>query len=204
MRSTYYLLLVLLVCATSCTAPSPKPNQVGVGVAADKAAIESLVRHMYEWHDADHSKNELEPADTKDTAYLGMDLDKLGLRLGELRRAHFFANEFIDNYDTLVRTVDRYLKNGKMQWNVGDLPPFGDDADPWTDSQDYPDGHSWDTVPFTFEQIDTTKATFTWTWGNPRESSRFSYRIRVAKAGGQWQIVYLQGFDRNAFLGEAL
>ena len=203
MRSTYPLLLVLLVCATACTAPSPKPNQMDVGAAAEQAAIETLVRQMYKWHDADHSKNELQPLDGSDTLYMGMDLDKLELRLGELRRTHFFTDEFIGNYDTLVRTIDRFLKNGKMQWHVGELPPFGDDADPWTDSQDYPDADnfSWDTVPLTFESIDSVKATLTWTWGNPQAEKGFSYRIRVVKVDGRWKVAYLQGFDRGTFIG---
>jgi hypothetical protein len=49
----------------------------------------------------------------------------------------FFSAEFLQNYDAIAKGIDTRLKTNKDEWMVGDMPPFGEDANPWCRCQDY-------------------------------------------------------------------
>lgn len=168
----------------------------------DKEQIINLVKQVYKWQMADTSKNDMVPLkDAKDSNYVGIDLNKHKIRLDELRKANFFSDEFIDNYNKIVLTVDRKLKSKEYEWPVGDLPPFGNDADPWCNCQDYPNDTAWwNAINFRFIDIDNKKSTLAWTWASSEfDKDRHEYTVRVVKINGVWKISYLQGFDFNEY-----
>lgn len=124
---------------------------------------------------------------------MGLDLEMHKKRISELKQTGFFASEFIDNYNKLALSIDTDLKNKKIEWLVGDMPPFGNDANPWCNCQDNPDNY-WKTLTITDLEIENNVATFNWTWGND-----FEYKVKAIKAGDVWEIAYLQGFDSTDF-----
>ena len=192
------LLLLIFGCNYGESKSSVETNSTSVvgNQDDDKKQIENLVRQVYQWHDTDNSKNEIEPiADGKRRNYIAIDIDKHTKRIQELRDASLFSDEFIENYDKIAQTINLQLKSGEMKWDVGDLPPFGNNANPWCNCQDYPYDKPWDKIVFTFQSLDSKTSTLTWTWGDSAFSKGFNYKVSAVKVNGNWKLSYLQGFD---------
>ena len=172
--------------------------------AADKEQIQNLIRQVLNWADSKNSIDLLPTkSDSKDSVYIGFDLDKHRLNLDKLKATNFFVTEFIENYNQIILTLDKGLRNGKYgQWLIGDLPTFifANDVQPWTMCQDVPFDKP---NPLDFIEINITnsdKGEAVWKWGklelNTDQSWKdFSYKFRVVKENDKWKISYLQGFD---------
>ena len=191
--------LILGLLFFSCNQPDNKTtstiNQTSSIKSDDKEKLQQLVRQLYEWHETKSSHNDLDPiADKQDSTYIGLDLKKHEQRLAEIKQTGFFADQFIDNYNHIAITIDKGLKSKTIEWHVGDLPPFGNDANPWCNCQDNPDKY-WLTMTINKIAFDNNTATFTWTWGN-----NFEYKVRAIKQNDKWKIAYLQGFDFKEFI----
>jgi hypothetical protein len=172
--------------------------------ADDKEQIQNLIRHVLNWAETKNSIDLL-PAltDSKDSIYIGFDLNKHKQNLEKLRQTNFFTTAFIENYNQLILTLDKGLRNGTYdKWLVGDLPTFtfANDANPWTMSQDLP----YDKPnPFDYIEINiinTDKGEVDWKWGKLELNSdatwkNFTYRFSVVKENDKWKIAYLIGFD---------
>jgi hypothetical protein len=104
-------------------------------VSKNREEIQKLIRQVLIWSDSKESIDILPViTDSRDSVHIGFDLDKLKLNLGILRQTGFFATEFIENYNQIIRTLDRKLRNKEFEaWLVGDLPTFifSNDYDPW-------------------------------------------------------------------------
>jgi hypothetical protein len=170
----------------------------------DKEQIQNIIRKVLNWADSKNSIDLLPVfTDSKDSVYIGFDLDKHKQNLDKLQQTNLFASEFIENYNQIILTFDKGLKNGNYdQWLVGELPPFNfsSDVDPWTLTQDVPYDNP---NPFDFVEIkliNIDKGEINWKWGKPElitESSwkDFDYKFRVVKEKDKWKISYLEGFD---------
>lgn len=167
----------------------------------DKAQIQTLIRQVLGWSNAENSI-ELLPVipDSKEHAYVGFDLDKHKQNLDKLRQTNFFATEFIENYNQIILTLDKGLRNGSYsQWLVGDLPSFNfaNDQSPWCNCQDNLD---WDKVEIRAIKLTDKEGELEWTWGNPTANAQpswneFAYKFSVVKENDKWKIAYLKGFD---------
>ena len=174
----------------------------------DKDEIQTLIRQVLNWA---NSKNSIDLipaiADSKDSFFIGFDMDKHKQNLIKLKATNFFATEFINNYDQIILTLDRKLRNGEYgQWSTGDQPSFifASDVDPWTHNQDVPydKPNPLDYIEVQVVQLDQNKGELDWKWGNLPLNlytdtgwKDFKYRFRVVKEDGKWKIAYLWGFD---------
>ena len=187
--------LLLFGCNQTNNKTTSLTEQTSSIVSVDKENLQKLVRRLYEWHETKSSHNDFDPiADNQDSTYIGLDLKKHEQRLTELKQTGFFANQFLDNYNKIAITINKGLKSKTIEWQVGDLPPFGNDANPWCNCQDNPDNY-WQTMTINKIAIDNYTATFTWTWGD-----NFEYKVKAIKQNDNWKITYLQGFDFNKFV----
>jgi hypothetical protein len=170
----------------------------------EKNQIQNLIRQALNWANSKNSIDLLPViSDSKDSLYIGFDLDKHKQNLDILQKTNFFATEFIENYNQIIMTLDKGLKNDNYdKWFVGDLPTFsfGSDANPWTLSQDVPydSPNPFDFVEIKLVNIDNGKVI--WKWGKPELITEpswkdFEYKFRVLKETNKWKISYLQGFD---------
>jgi len=170
----------------------------------DKDDIQTLIRQTLNWGDSKSSINLL-PVLSKDSICIGFDFDKQNQNLEKLRQSGFFANEFIDNYNQIIQTLDKKIKNKEFEpWNVYELPTFNfaNDVDPWTLCQDVPydKPNPLDFVEVGIINLDNKKGELYWKWGNLYSNAdsswkNFSYKFRVEKVDSKWEISYLQGFD---------
>jgi hypothetical protein len=164
-------------------------------LAGEKAKLGKLIRRVYEWHETKSSMDDFEPiTDKKGTSYIAIDKKKLTDRLNELKATNFFDDSFLKNYNNIALTLDEKLKNKQLEWFVGDMPPFGNDANPWCNCQDSPENY-WNKLTLTHLTISQDVATFAWTWGDDS-----AYNVKTIKSNGVWRIAYLQGFDPKDFI----
>ena len=214
MKTTKFLALILGVIFLSCThnrsttktAIEQTENLQQVDSIKDKEEIQSLIKQTLIWANSENVIDILPMlADSQDSVYIGFDLNKHKSNLDKLRATDFFANEFIENYNQIILTLDKKLKNHEFdKWLVGELPPFrfSNDVNPWCACQDVPyDNPSpWNYVKIEVIELSNDKAQLIWKWGSPDPNmdsgwEDFIYKFRAVKENGKWKIAYLQGFD---------
>jgi hypothetical protein len=165
----------------------------------DKDEIRALIRQMLKWADSKNSINLL-PVLDKDGICTGFDFNVQNQNLEKLRKTGFFVDEFIDNYNQIIKTLDKKIKNNEFgKWNVHELPTFNfaNDASPWCLCQD---NLSWDNVDVEIIKLGVDKGELKWNWGKlgvniDKSWKDFSYTFRVVKLNNKWKVSYLQGFD---------
>ena len=214
MRTTGFFTLMLGLIFFSCnqSRSSEKPtveqtkNVQQVDSLKDKEEIQNLIRQTLKWADS-KSVIDILPmlTDSQDSVYIGFDMKKHKSNLDTLRATGFFANEFIENYNQIILTLDKKLRNREFdEWLVGELPTFSfaNDADPWCDCQDVPyDNPSpWGNVEIEVIKLNNDKAQLIWKWGGLDSKmdstwNDFSYKFRTIKENGKWKIAYMEGFD---------
>ena len=175
-------------------------------VTEDKEQIQNLIRQVLKWSNSKESIDLLPVlADSKDSFYIGFDLDKHKANIDKLRETNFFTTEFIENYNQIILTLDRKLRgNDYEKWLVGELPTFNfaNDVNPWCLCQDVPYDKPgpWDLVEVEVIDLNSEKGELNWKWGKTELNEapgwkEFTYRFKVTKENGKWKIAYLQGFD---------
>ena len=193
--------LLLFSCNLADTKTTSLTEEKSSISADDKQQIQNLIRQVLNWSD---SKNSIELlpvlADSKDSVYIGFDLEKHKQNLDKLRQTNFFATEFIDNYNQIILTLDNGLKNGKYGlWLVGDLPTFtfSNDHSPWCNCQDNDD---WSKVEIRVIKSSNSDGEIEWYWGNLNADTdaswkEFAYKFKVVKENSKWKIASMSGFD---------
>lgn len=181
----------------SATANSKKIKVADSGIDKDK--IQTLIRNMLIW--ADSGKEiDLLPTLTKDSICVGFDFDKEKQAIRKLKETGFFADEFINNYDHIIQTLDKKIRSGEFEkWNTYELPTFSfaNDVDPWCLCQD---NLPWGKVEVKVVKLGADEGEFKWNWGKLDPGTDpswgdFSYTFRVVKLNNKWKISYLEGFD---------
>jgi len=164
--------------------------------------IRDLTRKVLNWADSKNSIHLL-PAltDSKDSVVVGFDLEKLKANLEKLKATNFFSSGFIENYNQIILTLDKGLKNGEYaKWPIGELPTFSfaNDVNPWCDCQD---NLSYGLVEVEVINLNNEKGELYWKWGKAEldkstdDWKEFKYKFKVEKENGRWKISYMQGFD---------
>jgi len=164
------------------------------------AEIQTIIKNVLIWSDTKESIS-LIPAisDSMNSFYIGLDIEKHKQNIEKLKKTDFFAAEFIDNYNQIILTIDKNLRNGTYEkWLVGDLPTFifANDYNPWWNGQE-----SFSLDCGKVELINLTKNTgeFYFVCGASGEScegmENYKMKFRVSKDAGKWRISYLEGFN---------
>jgi hypothetical protein len=210
-KSVFGFLILVLGLAFCCYNQPVDAREIGAGEKneGEKTAIRQLIRQTLSW--AAHERSiSLFPAlkNEAGSAYTGFDLDKHRQNMQELTLTGFFAPEFIGNYNKIYLTLDKKLRNGELEWLVGELPPFGNGANPWCNCQDVPDDEAdpWNFIEVEVISLDSDRGELRWKWGNSGSDADaggkvFAYRFDVVKDAGRWKIAYLEGFDFHTFTG---
>jgi len=191
MKSLIYLLLAFIVILTSNYSCIRAQNNTS---DSDSAAFAVLIKKMLKWHEADRSGDFLMISNPKDTVYYsGLDWTANKKRMRELFETNFFTKDFLENYQAIALHLDKELKQNKIKYRIGELPPYGNEANEWCNCQDYP-SNIWQRLQITNIKIDNDTATFQWTWGD-----NFYYSVNTKKENGSWKISYLERFDIKNF-----
>ena len=193
-------LFFLLFIGISLVSFRPIENtNTSIYYASDKQQLETLIRNTYEWIETKSTKNDFEVVkNKKGDKYVGLDLKAHNKRLDELKKSNFFTQQFIDNYNKIGLKIGDNLKTNKMEYFVGDLPPYGNDSNYWCDCQDSPEQY-WKTLKLNNLKIENNKATFYWTWTEWKETP--NYKVTAVKENGVWKIAALDGLNYKSFIG---
>lgn len=200
-KMNFSKLFLLLITVFLLTGFSPADsfdakNDTRFYFKTDKQEIESLIRKAYQWIETKNNSSDFDPfSNKKGDKYIGLDLAAHKKRLEAMKKTNFFSQQFLDNYNKIALKIDSNLKNKKTEWLVGELPPFGNDANPWCNCQDYPDEY-WKTMAVNNLKVENNKASFYWTWSWKGD---FKYKTSVVKENGVWKIASLEGFNFDEF-----
>lgn len=216
--------IILMLCLFSCTENSKheksatKSDTTGrVGALktsnnkddknkGDKEEIQNLIRGMLSWSSSKNNSDILPLlTDNKDSICTGFDLIKLKVILDKLKTTNFFSSDFIENYNQIILTLDKKMKDKEFdKWSTGELPPFSfaNDVNPWCLCQDVPydTPDPWSLVEVEVISLNDDEGALNWKWGKPELNGSadwrdFRYKFNVKKENGKWRISYLQGFD---------
>jgi hypothetical protein len=226
MRTTGFLTLLLGIVLLSCNQNNSRANttndQIENGFivettmgqienlqefcnSKDKEEIQNLIRQVLNWADLNYFNLMPMLTDSQDSVYIGFDLNKHKLNLDKLNATGYFANEFIENYNQIILTLDKMYRNHEFEkWHViYGLPHFGfsSGANEWCACQDVPydNPNPLDYVEIEVIKLNEDSAQLIWKWGllELKQSSwnDFSYKFRAVKENDKWKIAYLQEFD---------
>jgi hypothetical protein len=204
------LLLVFLVTVlfSSCKDEKKIENKFGVeslsanhkisidNDAAVKEEIAQLIIKAMHWAESEQSINLL-PIKVKDSICTGFDYDKHNQNVSKLKATGFFAQEFISNYDAIIKTLDSKIISGEFDvWNVYELPIFifANDVDPWCMCQDVPG--DWNNLKIGIKKLNDTSGKFFYYFGEelPGDGD-YRYDFNAINESGIWKISYMYGFD---------
>jgi len=173
----------------------------------DTQEIQKLIRNLLLWAEGRKGVPDLLPfvVNRQDSTVTSFDLTKLKGVDDSLKTTGFFSNEFINNYNEIIRVLYRKMKDKEIApFSTGEIPPFGfdTDADPWCDCQDVPydNPNAYGLVDVHIIELNSESGKLYWTWGSlPKNVSAdwktITYKFNVKKEDGKWKISYLQGFD---------
>lgn len=161
---------------------------------SDSADLKALIVKLLKWHETD-TQPDFEPLlkNPKDTIYEGIDWQALKIRVADLKKTSLFTKSFLDNYLDIAFILNKELKQNKTKYIVGELPPFGNDANEWCNCQDYP-SNIWKRLKIVGLKINGNSATFKWTWGDG-----FFYSVKAKKENNIWKISELERFNIKYF-----
>ncbi len=205
-QTTLILLVLLFGCNQADTKTTSVTEEKSSISTQDKEQIQVFIRQVLNWAENKNSIDLLPVlVDSKNIVYIGFDLKKHKQNLEKLKQTNFFATEFIDNYNQIIVTLDKRLRNGNYDpWLVGNLPTFifANDVSPWTMCQDVPydKPNPFDFIEVNIISLEKNNAEATWHWGNLEQNADkswkdFSYKFKVVKENNKWKISYLTGFD---------
>lgn len=173
-------------------APTPKV----IPLQSDSAQLLQLTKAIFKWHKENDADFYPQQASKNDIVYAGLNQARAAAQLSKLQNTDFFTNGFLNNYSQLSKTIDNKLKEGSLQWNIGELPPFGDGSDPWCKCQDYSDSFPEDIV------INNLYINSDTAYYNCRlyDNNGTCIIIKAVRANNKWKLDYLEGFDSRLFI----
>ncbi len=174
---------------------SEKPiSGISYKVSKNREEIQRLIRQVLIWSGSKESIDLLPVVkDSKDSIFIGFDMDKLQANCDILKQTGFFAPEFIENYSRIIMTIDKKIRNREIEtWLVGDLPTFNfvNDINPWCQCQGF-SKEDFDNIEVI--KMDSKSGELKWKW--KAGSSWNDFIFRVIKENDHWKISYMEGFD---------
>lgn len=163
----------------------------------DSLAITQLLKDMYKWHAKDELTGDFDVylAHPDDTIYAGIDQEAHSKRIKAIKSSDFFTDKFIDNYDKIASAIDTELKKGTAVYVVGEFPPYGNESDPWTHSQDSADDY-WKIFTLTDIKYKGENVDCVWSWKD------YAYSFKLIKENGTFKIDEMEGFNFKDFTSQ--
>jgi hypothetical protein len=199
------LCIILFSCTqTSTNTSSDKVKQdsaivnpaVATSSQTDSVSLLQFTKRLYEWNQRHNNDDYFSPFQyaKSDTIYARLNMEWHKQKLNELKRSALFTEKFIANYDKIAVTINAKMKDGTLEWKVGELPPFGNGSNPWCNCQDVPDDFL-SKLYITHLKVENDGVSYNWSWGDGQE-----YSIKAIKENNEWKVVKMEGFDYDSFV----
>ncbi|MDQ0965286.1 hypothetical protein QFZ20_000689 [Flavobacterium sp. W4I14] len=163
----------------------------------DSIALLQLTQNLYRWNQTGDNDDYFSPVlkENNDTLYAGLDMKLHQQKLQKISEAGLFSKTFISNYNKIAMTIDAKIKDGTLQWKIGELPPFGNGANLWCNCQDLPDDFL-SKLHIMHLRDEKDGIFYNWAWGDG-----IVYNLKALKENNQWKISEMEGFDYDSFVG---
>lgn len=163
----------------------------------DTLKIEGLIRKVFAWSDT--SIIGLVPliGDSSNRP-IGFDFNEVNKIKGTFKRSSLFSKGFTDNYERIISTLDKKIRNkeyGDIEWYVNELPifAFANGWNPWCCCQCIcsEDDYKIEIIKFNedFCELKIKRG---------QGSSWIDFKAEATKENDIWRISYLEGFDYEA------
>jgi len=187
-------------------------------IKTDEEEIQSLIRSALKWFDLylinftpaiankkDSTYDEFAMLEeSNDSIYVGFNMKEHKSNLEKLKKTNFFATEFIENYNQIIQTLDKKMRNKEFRdWEFGTVfSPFefAHNHSPWCLCQEKPYVIDlWD-VDIEIIRLNDERGELKYKWGKSVLDTEpywkdFRYKFRVTKENNKWKISYMEGFD---------
>lgn len=188
----------------NCTLSSQPKIEIGnrkdknqnFNILEAKTDIQVLIRQVLIWSDTCRAFD-LYPAisDEHDSMYIGFDMNIVNKNMTILSQTGFFSLSFIENYNRIIKTLDKKIRNKKIDWMVGDLPTFNFnmsyiDVNPWCLCQGFLI-EQFDGIEIINLNSSVGELKFKWT----KDSEWINFKFNVVNEDTKWKISYMEGFD---------
>jgi len=162
----------------------------------DSIEILALTKKLHQWSETESKGQDFDVTlkNKNDSVYSEIDKVVHQKRLDELRKTNLFTENFINNYNKIAMKIDEEMKSGALIYTVGELPPFGNGANPWCNCQDTPDNFI-NKIWIMNLKNDSQSASYNWSWGDG-----LVYSMKAVKENNQWKINAMEGFDYDSFV----
>jgi Protein of unknown function (DUF3828) len=180
---------------TNCNSKTQETENKVDSTGIDSTQILQTIKAMYTWHETADTMQlgDLTLAYPNKGFCTGIDQEATNNRIAELKATGFFADEFFDNYNRILKKIDTQIKADTAKYKEGDgLESDYLDASPWCNCQDNPDKY-WETLKIKDLVINGNDATVKWFW--IWEKEEFSYVVKLKKVNNAWKISSLEGFE---------
>ncbi len=199
MKQLYSAIIVttsLFFCSLIGTTQTNEAKANTDNFKTDSVELRQLIFKLLKWKESELPHNEDFPLITdkaNDSIYIGINWVAHKRRIKQLENTGLFTQEFISTYQKIAEHLDKELKQNKIKYYVGELPPY-DHANEWCDCQDYPI-NVWKRLRITNVKITDHLASFKWTWARD-----FFYSVKAQKTNGKWKIAQLEKFSIKNFI----
>ena len=190
-----FLSLSITALLTNCSSKTQETENKIDSTAIDSTQILQTIKDMYSWHETDTTQlSDFTLAYPNNGFCTGIDREINNNRIAELKKTDFFADDFFNNYERILKKIDTEIKADTAKYQEGDgLENNYLDASPWCNCQDNPDKF-WETLKIKDLVINGNVATTKWTW-IWNDVDNFSYQVKLKKVNNVWKISNLEGFD---------
>jgi len=189
----------LLLNCNKAESPKPEQSQNPLKIDSksnDSIALLALTKKLYQWNETESKGQDFDVLlkNENDSVYSEIDKTAHQKRLEELRKTNLFTEDFINSYNKIALKIDEKMKSGALVYKVGELPPFGNDANPWCNCQDRPDDFL-DKIWIMNLKNEGKSVSYNWSWGDG-----MVYNLKAVKENNQWKINAMEGFDYDSFV----
>lgn len=192
--SKIFIIIFILTISLSSNAQLTKQVKTVTSFQTDSIQLTKLITALLRWHEKDNIRDfDVTTNNLTDSFYSKVDWTKHKKRVAELQKLNLFSQTFIDKYNQIAIHLDKELKANKIKYIIGDLPPYGNDANEWCNCQDYPT-NVWKKLKITSLKINSNEAIFKWTF-----DKGFTYSVKARLENNSWKIIDLERFQIKNF-----
>lgn len=190
---TTFIILLINLFFTNCTNSKKEDTQNTLNATSlDSTQILQVIKDMYAWEETKSTLVDFTLAYPEKGSCTGIDKEANKNRMAELRKTGFFTDDFFNNYERILKKMDKEIKADTTKYYEGDgLELNYLDGSPWCNCQDNPDKF-WETIKLKDLIINNNDASTKWTW---IWKDDFEYKVKLKKINNTWKISNLEGFD---------
>jgi len=201
-----FLMLSALIFLTGCQqnkSTSNKPSDLTLNSDSsrqssenDSAALVSLLKNVFKWHDKNQSKLSDFDIVVKDSFQTGLNFESFNKTFEAIKKTNFFSASFLNNYRKIGEYINNKLTNAHPRY-LNEINFACQEADSWTGFQDDAPNF-WNDLIINDYRSSSDSASLTW-WIKMNNWTSEKNPVRFVKENGEWKVSYMEGFDMDKY-----